>query len=181
MADFSDVFGDNPGSSISVNRNATLGNLNNDCRGFPVLFRDTSRLGPPTFQSTQQYPLAAWLSDTVHIFNPNLQVPYAQTWTGGVRRKIVSYISLEVRYVGTRHLQGWGEFDINETDIINNNFATEFRQAQANLRANIAAGRGNTFAFTGVPGTGPLPIYLAYFTGTPVGQAGDTSRYTGTL
>ena len=179
MADFSGVFGDNPGSSIAVNRNATLGNLNADGRGFPVLFRDTARLAPPPFSATPQYPLAAGLSDTVHIFNPDLQVPYAQTWTGGIRRKITGDVGLEVRYVGTRHLQGWGEFDINETDIISNNFATEFRQAQANLRANIAAGRGNTFAYTGVPGTGPLPIYLAYFTGTPGAQAGDTSRYTG--
>jgi hypothetical protein len=192
MADFSDVFGDNPGVSIAVNRNATLGNLNNDGRGLPVLFRDTGRLGPPPFATSQQYPLPATLSDTVHIFNPDLQVPYAQTWTGGIRRKIVSDIGLEVRYVGTRHLQGWGEFDINETDIVSNGFANEFRQAQANLRANIAAGPGagciggvttagcqNNFAFTGAPGTGPLPIYLAYFTGTPLAQAGNTGRYTG--
>jgi hypothetical protein len=63
--------------------------------------------------------------------------------------------------------------------IVNNGFINEFRQAQANLRANIAAGRGNTFAYTGVPGTGPLPVYLAYLTGTPLGQAGDPSKYTG--
>jgi hypothetical protein len=179
MADFSDVFGDNPGVSIAVNRNATVGNLNEDGRGLPVLFRDASRLAPPAFATQQQYPLAAGLDDTIHIFNPNLQVPYAQTWTGGIRRKIVADVGIEVRYVGTRHLQGWGEFDINETDIISNGFINEFRQAQANLRANIAAGRGNTFAFTGVPGTGPLPIYLAYFTGMPASQANDPSRYTG--
>ena len=41
----------------------------------------------------------------------------------------------------------------------------EFRKAQANLRANIIAGRGNTFAFTGAPGTSPLPIFMAYFAG----------------
>ena len=179
MADFSGVFGDNPGVSIAVNRNATVGNLNEDGLGLPLLFRTPSRLAPPSFATTQQYPLAAGIDDTIHIFNPNLQVPYAQTWTGGVRRKLSRDIGLEVRYVGTRHLQGWGEFDINETDIISNGFINEFRQAQANLRANIAAGRGNTFAFTGVPGTGPLPIYLAYFTGTGAAQANDPSRYTG--
>jgi hypothetical protein len=179
MADFSDVFSDNPGPSVAVNRNATLGNLNADGKGLPLLLRDQSRLAPPSFSASQQYPLAAGLTDTVHIFDPNLQVPYAQTWAGGVRRKITKDVGVEVRYVGTRHLQAWGAFDANEADIVNNGFVNEFRRAQANLRANIAAGRGNTFAYTGVAGTSPLPIYLAYLTGTPTTQAGDTSKYTG--
>jgi carboxypeptidase family protein/TonB-dependent receptor-like protein len=181
MSDFSGVFSDNPGVEISVNRNATLGNLNNDGLGFPVLLRDRSRLGPPAFSVSQTYPLFPVLTDTVHIFNPDLQVPYAQTWAGGLRRKMTKDVGVEVRYVGTRHLQGWATFDINEADITGNGFAQEFRRAQANLQANIAAGRGNTFAFTGAPGTSPLPIYLAYFTGTPIAQAGDSSKYTGTL
>jgi len=185
MADFSDVFSDNPGVSIAVNRTAALSgasNINNDGKGLPVLFRDTSRLGPPAFQTAQQYPLAATLSDTVHIFNPDLQVPYAQTWAGGIRRKLTRDIGLEVRYVGTRHLQGWDTYDMNEADITNNGFINEFRQAQRNLQANIAGGQAaRGFAYTGLPGTGPLPIYLGYFTGTPQSQAGDTSRYTGTL
>lgn len=182
MADFSDVFSDNPGVSIAVNRNATLGNLNTDGKGVPLLFRDTARLAPPAFSTSQQYPLAAGISDTVHIFNPDLQVPYSQTWAGGVRRKLTRDIGLEVRYVGTRHLQGWGEFDLNEADITANGFINEFRNAQANLQANIAAGRGNTFRYFG-PGTGtsPLPVYLAYFSGVPTSQAGDASRYTSSL
>jgi hypothetical protein len=179
MADFSDVFSDNPGVSIAVNRNATVGNLNADGRGLPLLFRDASRLAPPPFSTAQQYPLATTISDTVHIFNPNLQTPYSQTWAGGIRRKISRDVGLEVRYLGTRHLQAWGEFDLNESDITNNGFINEFRRAQSNLQANIAAGRGNTFAYTGAAGTQPLPIYLAYFTGTPLAQAGDTTKYTG--
>ena len=180
MADFSGVFSDNPGVAVSVNRTTALNNLN-DGQGFPVLFRQTSRLGPAPFPTTQQYPLSPTVSDDIHIFNQNLQVPYSQTWAGGVRRKLTRDIGLEVRYLGTRHLQGWGEFDLNESDIVNNGFIDEFRRAQANLQANIAAGRGNTFAFTGAPGTSPLPIYLAYFTGRPASQAGSTASYTGTL
>jgi hypothetical protein len=180
MADYSDVFSDNPGVSITVNRDPALGNLNNDGQGLPVLFRQTSRLGAPAFSTSQEYPLAAGLTDTIHIFNPDLQVPYSQTWAGGIRRKITKDVGIEVRYVGTRHLQGWGAFDLNETDITNNGFINEFRQAQANLQANIAGGQANRgFAYTGLPGTDPLPIYLAYFTGTPASQANDPSRYTG--
>lgn len=67
------------------------------------------------------------------------------------------------------------------TAIVENGFLDEFRRAQANLQANIAAGRGNTFAYTGIAGTSPLPTYLAYFTGRPDSAAGSTASYTGTL
>ena len=44
-----------------------------------------------------------------------------------------------------------------------NGFVDEFRKAQGNLQANIAAGRGTTFAYTGAPGTSPLPTFAAFF------------------
>jgi hypothetical protein len=62
-----------------------------------------------------------------------------------------------------------------------NGFYAEFRRAQANLRANIVAGNGNTFAYTGAPGTSPLPIFQAYFAGTPLGNTasnGNPANYT---
>jgi hypothetical protein len=46
-----------------------------------------------------------------------------------------------------------------------------------NLQANQAAGRGNTFAYTGAAGTQPLPIYLAYINGRT--NFNDPSAYTG--
>jgi hypothetical protein len=45
----------------------------------------------------------------------------------------------------------------------------------------MAAGRGNTFAYTGAAGTSPLPIYLANFvTGIRPGDSADPAKYTGT-
>ena len=41
-------------------------------------------------------------------------------------------------------------------------------EGSANLRANIVAGNGTTFAYTGAPGTSPLPIFQAFFAGTPL-------------
>jgi hypothetical protein len=42
----------------------------------------------------------------------------------------------------------------------------EFEKAQANLRANVLAGRPNDgFRYTGIPGTQPLPITFAHFNG----------------
>src|SRR4029453_4606453 len=96
-----------------------------------------------------------------NIFDPNLQVPYSQTWTASIGRKLTRDVGIDIRYVGTRHLQDWIDYEHNEINIGENNFLNEFRNAQANLRANIAAGRGNTFAYTGAAGTVPLPIFLA--------------------
>ena len=47
-----------------------------------------------------------------------------------------------------------------------------------NLQANVAAGLGGTFAFTGIPGTSPLPIYLAHFSGRV--DADNIGAYTST-
>ena len=101
----------------------------------------------------------------IMTFEPNLQVPYSQTWTAGWQRKLTGDMAFEARYVGTRSLQSWQTYNYNELNIVENGFLNEFRQAQANLPANIAAGRGNSFAYTGVAGTAPLPIFLAYFNG----------------
>ena len=184
LSNYTDPLSTNPGVSITSIRDTTQTGqnaLNNDGVGLPVLFRQTTRLGPGLIPAAPAYPLTPARTESVDIFNPDLQTPYAQSWAAGIRRKVSKDIGVEVRYVGTRHLQGWGTFNLNEVDITTNNFLKEFRQAQANLQANIAgnqAARG--FAYTGLPGTGPLPIYLAYFTGTPTSQAGDTSKYTGT-
>src|SRR6185436_7724846 len=88
--------------------------------------------------------------------------------------------AFEARYVGSRHRQDWETQNINEISITDNGFVQEFRKAQANLQANIAAGRGATFAYTGAAGTSPLPTFLAFFQGLPSGQAGNTANYTST-
>jgi hypothetical protein len=179
MNNYTTPFGNNPGVSISTTRSQTLGNLTNDGGGIPLLLSQTSRLGPPPFPLTQQYPLVPQLTDTIDIFNPDIQTPYAQTWTGGIRRKVTRDVGVEVRYVGTRHLQGWGAFNINESTVVENGFINEFKNAQANLQANLASGRGSSFAYFG-PGTGtvPLPIYLAYFSGINAAGAADPANYT---
>ena len=86
-------------------------------------------------------------------------------------------MAIEARYVGTRSHQSWQTYNYNEINIVENGFLNEFRLAQENLESNIAAGRGNTFAYSGAAGTAPLPIFLAYFNAAPASAAGDTARY----
>jgi hypothetical protein len=169
LGDFSGQFGANPGSAINADRNLTIGNLVGGSLGsLPVLLRETNRLGPPAFATTPNYPLREVVTGDAQIFDPNTKVPYSQSWTFGIQRELSKNMAVEVRYVGTRNLRGWTEYNLNdvEQNILENGMMSEFKLAQANLQANIAAGRGNTFRYFG-PGTGtaPLPITLAYFAG----------------
>jgi hypothetical protein len=87
-------------------------------------------------------------------------------------------MALEVRYVGNQNKFAWAEENWNERVLFENGFYDEYLMARANLAANIAAGRGNTFAFTGAPGTSPLPIYQAYLSGRSGADVTNPARYT---
>ena len=163
-SDFTGTIDDNPGVSQTASRNHTIGNL-----GDPgtILFRNSGDLGPPpNMPTTRVYPMTDVITGDIMMFEPNIQVPYSQTWTAGWQRKLTNDFAIEARYVGTRADQDWREYEYNELNIVENGLMNEFRLAQQNLEANIAAGRGANFRYFG-PGTGtnPLPIALAYFTG----------------
>lgn len=172
----SSILGANPGGTVTAARSITLGNLTPG-----TLLRDRASLAPPPFPSAPNYPLTGAITDSANAFDPNLKLGYVQSWTFGVQREITKDMVVEARYVGTRGVKLWRQYNLNEINVLENGFLNEFRRAQANLQANIAAGRGNTFAFTGVPGTSPLPILLAYFSGIPAAQANDPTRYTSGL
>jgi hypothetical protein len=125
------------------------------------------------------YPLTDVVTQDINLFDPDIQVPYADSWTFGMQRALGRSMAVEVRYVGTRSRENWQTLDYNEINIFENGFLNEFRAAQANLQANIAAGRGATVAFTGAPGTAPLPTFLAFFNGRGASLASDPAAYTG--
>jgi hypothetical protein len=179
MGRYTGEINSNPGGLITVNRNAGLNNIG----AAPVLFSNPSALGPATFPSAPAYPLTDVVTEDVRIFDPGLEVPYADSWTAGVQRKVSTNMALEVRYVGTRSDNAFANRNWNDTtfNVVENNFANEFTLAMANLQANIAGGRGNSFAYFG-PGTGtnPLPIFLAHLNAQPTANAGNAALYTGT-
>jgi hypothetical protein len=170
MSDFTGVFGANQGISVNLlrdNTNATL----------PILLRNQPAL--PAAPAASYPILPTSITNTVNTFDSNLQLPYTQSYTVGWQRKLGRDTAIELRYVGSRHRQDWETVNLNEISITDNGFLGEFRKAQANLQANIAAGRGSTFAYTGAPGTSPLPIFLAYMNGVTGAQAGDATKYAG--
>ncbi len=180
-SDFTGVYGSNPGVSIDATRSLTNGNLGT----LPVLL-SSSDLGPPPINLTRTYPMAPPSQSTsVYAFDPDIQVPRSQSATIGLQRALGKTMMVEARYIRTSSDGQWtnsnlfGYLNYNEVNVIENGFVNEFRLAQANLQANIAAGKGNTFAYTGAAGTVPLPIFASYLNGVNAAQAGDSSKYTG--
>ena len=172
--------GANPGGTVGVARDLGTGYpLVNPGESYPVLFSQRSRLGPPPFPESPVYPIAATTANSVNMFpqDRHLTTPRVHSYSAGVQRSIGREMALEVRYVGNRNLNTWAEEDWNERSVFSSGFYDEFRLAQRNISANIAAGLGNRgFAYTGAPGTSPLPIHLAYLSGRS--DANNAAAYT---
>ncbi len=173
MSDFTGRLDDNPGLTITADRTEGLGNMG----ALPVLLRQPGTLGAPPFAAERSYPMTDVITGDVGLFDPQIQVPYADSWSAGWQRVLTRHMALEVRYVGTRGRDLWRTYDYNELNILENGVLGEFRLAQQNLAANIAAGRGANFRYFG-PGTGtsPLPIAVAYFGGRT--DHGNTAAYS---
>jgi hypothetical protein len=173
MSDFTGTFGANQGIAVTLQRDSTnvIGNL-------PMLLRNANQMALPGAPAATYPILSSAITNSVNMFDSNLQMPYTQSYSVGWQRKLGADTAFELRYVGSRHRQDWETVNLNEISITDNGFVGEFRKAQANLQANIASGKGATFAYTGA-GTSPLPIFLAFLNGANNAQAGDTTKYAG--
>ena len=173
LTTFTGQYGDNPGGSISLTRNANLG-LVPAGELWPVLLSQTSRLGPATFNPDPTYPIAirANRADSLNGFAPDIEIARVRNWMFGFARSLSRDTAIEIRYVGNRGDNQWSELNYNAIrteNLVANGFLNEFKMAMANLAANNASGASNrrgSFAYFGDgTGTNPLPIYLAYFNG----------------
>jgi carboxypeptidase family protein len=193
IGDILDTLVVNPGGTLNSTRSVANSNLG----ALPVRLSQTSRLGAPTVPGSPVYPITNQpggyqITDAANIYDPNFKLPYVMSWSFGLQREITKDMAIEVRYVGNRGLRARTNYNLNEVNLVENGFLDEFKLAQANLQANIKAGRclpgqtgsgcQNNFGYFG-PGTGtsPLPIMLAYFSGVPIGAQPNPSNYTSTL
>jgi hypothetical protein len=173
---FTDNYGGNIGRTRTGNRTATSGTPLLGFDGWPVLLRDTAKLYPSAQPAPlgENFTLTPAINESIDIHYPVWEMPHAHQYSFGVQRQLGSDIGIDVRYVGNTSVGPWTTFNMNATgqwSIMENGYYDEFRKAQQNLHANIVAGRGNTFAYTGAPGTSPLPIYMAYFQGIPLNDS----------
>lgn len=171
------ITGSNPGGTVAANRSVALGNL-----AVGTMLSNTAALNPPAFPTSPTFPIAATEADAVNVFDPSLRSGYVASWTLGVQREITKNTVFEARYVGNRGIRLWRQYNINETNVLENGFINEFRLAQQNLLANNAAGgtRAGSFAYFGVgTGTSPLPSSFAYIRGA--GDSTNAALYNSTL
>ncbi len=118
---------------------------------------------PTTWAPTEPESSLSFGGNSLFSMNPNIRQPYVEQWNFGIERQIGSSSALEVRYVGNESQHGWMSYNLNEVNIFENGFLTEFEHAQSNLAINQAAGKGNSFANLGLAGEVPLPIFAAAF------------------
>jgi Carboxypeptidase regulatory-like domain len=164
----------NPGANVTASRTVAIGNL-----AVGSLFRDVRNTFTPDFNPTPTFPTTGALTDAAFGYDPDIKTSYANSFTIGLQRELTKDMVIEARYVGTRAVKLWRRYNLNEVNVLENGFLNEFLLAQANLAANRAAGRGNTFRYFG-PGTGtsPLPTILAHFSGVNPTNAGNAALYT---
>jgi hypothetical protein len=116
---------------------------------------------PASFTTTLPQSYFTFARD-LYTVNPNLRSPYVQNWNFGLQRALSKTTVLEVRYVGNKATHVWHYYNTQETNIFENGFLQEFKNAQKNLAVNQAAGV-TSFANRGLSGQAPLPILETAF------------------
>ena len=150
---FLSIMSANPGLTLSATQNITG-------TPFPLTFGNLFRNGlpapPATLPVTPTYPNTGAITDGVNAFLPDLKTGYVESWSMGIQREINKDNVFEVRYIGNRGHALWRQVDLNEVNVFENGALNEFKLAQANTVANLAAGRGFTMRYFG-PGCGCNP------------------------
>ena len=106
----------NPGVAIAVQRNEGLNNIIPAGSTAPVLFRNDALLGPASFPETPVYPMSDVVTQDIRMFHPDIEIPYADSWTAGIQRKVSTNMAVEVRYVGTRSANRLDDAGLQRTD-----------------------------------------------------------------
>ena len=96
----------------------------------PTLFTTPASYSPPFAES------AFTFKNTFYGTDPNLKTPQVQNWNLGVQYKIGWDTVVEANYVGNHVIHMWQNFNINEVNIFENGFLSEFQQAQAYYNAS---------------------------------------------
>lgn len=122
-------------------------------------------LFPQSWAPTLPASTLSFGQNSFFAMNPHIRYPYVEQWNFGIQRQLGANSALEVRYVGNLGMHTWLSYNLNEVNVFENGFLSEFQKAQSNLKINQANGK-NSFADLGFAGDVPLPIMTAAF-GSP--------------
>ncbi len=168
----------NPVASSPAPGQFTAGTLQLQSLNIPTVAQNPTSFSP-------SFQLDPTTGDSVFATDPNLHMPYVQSWSLGVQRSLGPDMALEVRYVGNHGVGLWEEENLNEVNIFENGFLAEFQNAannlnicETNMGACLTAGApaGGSFGDFGLPGQRPLPIFTAAFTGSSNSSPGSPTQ-----
>jgi len=162
---YQNIYGSNKGLNFDASISPTTFPADFGAPG-SVWFRDASlpsRSGLPT---TPSYPLTALFTDALDGFAPNLKMGYVQSWNIGFQREMGRNTVIEFRYTGNHGVHQWRQYNLDEVNIVENGFLTEFLAAQNNLRIARGGNLNNNVSVTnfgnqGLPGQVAIPFLTA--------------------
>jgi hypothetical protein len=132
----------------------------------------------PTYPvpTAPNYPMTTTPTTSINAFDPNLKVGYVETWNLGYQRQIGRNNMIEIRTVGNHGVHEWRQVDLNEVNLFESGFLTDFNNAYNNLliarNGNILSTNSNNFSDQGLAGQKPIPILQ-----TALGSLTNNSSY----
>jgi hypothetical protein len=132
-----------------------------------------------TLPASPSYPLAACFTCSLNGFNPNLKTGYVQSWNISYQRELDHNTVVDFRYTGNHGTDLWRQYNLDEVNIFESGWLTQFKEAQNNLTlargGNITQNTGVTnWGFqASVPGTVPVPLLT-----TAIGNSTDSTTAT---
>ncbi|HLH19621.1 MAG TPA: carboxypeptidase-like regulatory domain-containing protein [Bryobacteraceae bacterium] len=177
MGVYQSLFASNQGITVDASTSPTTYPANFGPGG-SVNFSDTtlpSRVS--SIASTPSYPISACFTCSLNGIDPNLKMGYVQSWNIGYQREIQRNTVVEIRYNGNHGTDLWRQLNLNEVNILENGFLSEFQIAANNLAiargGNIYNQTTNNYGNQGLPGQKPIPIIQ-----TAIGNTTDTTTAT---
>ncbi|MDR3698593.1 MAG: TonB-dependent receptor [Candidatus Sulfopaludibacter sp.] len=187
---FTSLYGGNQGLTVDDSVSPTtypaiFGAPGSVSFGDPTLPSRTSTISP-----TPSYPIPSCSGCSVSGVDPNLKMGYVQSWNFSFQRELDRNTVVDFRYTGNHGVDLWRRINLNEVNIVNNGFLTEFQAAQNNLAiargGNINQNTGVTnFGNQGLPGQQAIPIIQTAIGNTTdattagylqLGQAGSSAN-----
>ncbi len=161
---FHSMWGLNQGPTVTLSVNPTTNNIaaftgpNGYSGAGSVLFRDTTL--PAVAIPQAKFPLPSPVGVSFNEWDPGLRMGYTQSWSFGLQRELTKNTALEIRYVGNHGTKLWRQLNLNEVNVFENGFLSEFKIAQENLRlARLANPASNNFGQqASVAGTRAIPV-----------------------
>ncbi|MGH9471510.1 MAG: carboxypeptidase-like regulatory domain-containing protein [Terriglobales bacterium] len=173
----------NPGQGFFPAGTITLGTSPNIANGLSAYDRGAS------FTFGSPFGINSIAGDQVGSFVPGIAQPLIESWSLGFQRQLNQNTALEIDYVGNHGMREWGAsgsggneyINLNETNIFENGFLSEFNNAAHNLSicqanpadcaaaqtaAHVGKSTPNSFADWGLAGQTATPIFSGSFTGS---------------